>query len=117
MKKKSFLIIPVFLFFVASASAGGLFFHKKPNQVPLSKVESKQPSKCKSAQIDLNTASRNELSKVKRLGKRRANQIILYREKNGPFTNLEELKKIKGFSEKLVIALKKRLVIKGDQKN
>ncbi|HPD18893.1 MAG TPA: helix-hairpin-helix domain-containing protein [Candidatus Goldiibacteriota bacterium] len=51
-------------------------------------------------QINLNTASMEEIDKLPGIGKTISLRIIEYREKNNGFKNTEELKKIKGITEK-----------------
>ncbi|MGB0851300.1 MAG: helix-hairpin-helix domain-containing protein, partial [Bacteroidia bacterium] len=50
--------------------------------------------------VNLNTASRHLLQHVSGLGPKLAQNIEEYRKDHGPFTNLEQLKKVKGFGTK-----------------
>lgn len=50
--------------------------------------------------VDLNSASPSLLSYVSGLNPRLAQEIVKYREKNGPFTSREEIKLVKGIGEK-----------------
>ncbi len=54
------------------------------------------------ADIDLNTASQTELEAVRGIGPVKARAIIDYRSKNGPFKNIHELERVRGFDSKLV---------------
>ena len=49
--------------------------------------------------VDLNTASVKELQSLKGIGKILAERIVEYREKNGPFTSIDELKRTKGLGK------------------
>ncbi len=51
--------------------------------------------------VDLNTASASLLTYVSGLSKRIANNIIKFRDKNGRFTNRDEIKEVSGVGEKL----------------
>ena len=50
--------------------------------------------------VDINTASVTQLIKIPGIGKKTADRIVNYREKNGPFKAKEDLLKIKGIGSK-----------------
>jgi competence protein ComEA len=58
------------------------------------------------AKVDINSASEAELQKVKGIGAAKAKAIVEYRKKNGNFTSVDDLTKVKGFAAKSVAALK-----------
>jgi comEA protein len=49
--------------------------------------------------INLNTATKEELMNIKGIGTKTAENIILFREKNGKFSSLDNLMKIKGIGQ------------------
>jgi competence protein ComEA len=51
------------------------------------------------AKVNINTASKSELMKLKGVGREVAEKIIAYREKNGPFTRPEEIRKVSGIGK------------------
>ena len=51
-------------------------------------------------QIDVNRASLEDLVSLPYIGNYTAAEIIKYRELNGPFTSLEQLKAVKGIRDK-----------------
>lgn len=48
----------------------------------------------------VNQASLSDWKSLKGVGEKSAHAVIDYKEKNGPFTNVGELNKVKGFSPK-----------------
>ena len=63
------------------------------------------------AKIDINTATVEELSKIKGIGASKANAIVEYRETNGKFKSVDELSNVKGVGPKLLETLKKEIKI------
>ncbi len=57
--------------------------------------------------VDLNTADMQALESLKGIGSKKAQAIIDYRTKNGAFASIDDLGKIKGFSDKLIARLQK----------
>ncbi len=49
--------------------------------------------------VNINTASRSELMKLKGVGREVAEKIIAYREKNGSFKTPEEIRKVVGIGK------------------
>jgi competence protein ComEA len=63
------------------------------------------------AKVDINTASEAELQKIKGIGASKAKAIVEYRKKNGNFTSVDDLTKVKGFATKSVAALKSEVEV------
>ncbi|WP_047428572.1 helix-hairpin-helix domain-containing protein [Staphylococcus schweitzeri] len=61
--------------------------------------------------VNLNTASASELMSVPGVGQTKANAIIEYRNQQGAFQDIEELKKVKGFGSKTFEKLKSYFAI------
>ena len=68
-----------------------------------------------SSKIDLNKATVQELVKLKGIGKKYAELIIEYREKNGNFKNIEEIMKVKGIGQKKFESIKDLIFVKTDE--
>ena len=66
-----------------------------------------------SAAVDLNSATTAELEAVKGIGAAKAKAIIDYREKNGPFKSVDDLKGVKGFGAKTIEKLRPELMVGG----
>ena len=62
--------------------------------------------------VDIITASKSELMKLKGVGREHAEKIIEYREKNGPFQKPEEIRKITGIGKGLWEANRETITVK-----
>lgn len=51
--------------------------------------------------LDINSASAEELTKLKGIGETLANEIVNYRESSGKFRNIEEIMQVKGIGESI----------------
>ncbi len=65
------------------------------------------------AAINLNTATVEQLDTLKGVGPGKAKAIVAYRDKNGPFKTVDDLKKVKGFGEKSLAKLRPELTVSG----
>ena len=63
------------------------------------------------AQVDLNTASRDQLMQVKGIGPSLADRIIEFRKEHGPFRRVDDLLKIRGVGEKSLAKLRPHLKV------
>ncbi|MGI6705217.1 MAG: helix-hairpin-helix domain-containing protein [Clostridia bacterium] len=61
--------------------------------------------------ININTADINTLDQLPGIGPSRAQKIIEYREENGPFKSIEDIKKITGIGEKIFENLKDDITV------
>lgn len=62
-------------------------------------------------QIDINTASVEQLETLPGIGRATAQRIVEYRQKNGSFRKLEELMNVRGIGEKSFLKLKPLIAI------
>lgn len=65
------------------------------------------------AAVNLNTASVADLDGLKGVGPAKAQAIVDYRTKNGPFKSVDDLKNVKGFGAKSIDKLKGDLTVSG----
>jgi len=63
------------------------------------------------AVVNLNTASKAALEAVNGVGPKKAEAIIAYREKNGPFTTVDDLKNVNGFGDESVAKMRSVLTV------
>lgn len=61
--------------------------------------------------IDINTADKELLMSLPGIGEKRANDIIMLREKKGKFKRVEEILEIPGIGEKLLESIYDRLIV------
>ena len=60
----------------------------------------------KTGKVHLNRASESELQTVSGIGQKRAQDIIAYRDANGPFRSVDDLKNVSGIGEKTLEKLR-----------
>lgn len=78
----------------------------------LKKKAKKQTLKYSS--VNINSASAEEIMlSLKGVGKKKAKAIVDYRKKNGKFTTIDDLMKVKGIGKKLIAKNKKRVRFSG----
>lgn len=63
------------------------------------------------AAVNLNTASKEELETVNGIGPQKAEAILEYRRRNGPFKKVDDLKKVSGFGDKSVKSMRSELSV------
>lgn len=69
------------------------------------------PSQTVTGMVNINTASLSELDGLPGIGPTYAQRIIDYRNSNGGFKNVEEIKNVKGIGEKTFEKLKDQITI------
>ena len=65
-----------------------------------------------SGKINLNKATVEELSQLKGIGMKYAERIVQYRDKNGPFKNVEDLLNVQGIGPKTLEKNKDLIMVK-----
>jgi len=61
--------------------------------------------------ININTASVDELTQLQKVGPKTAENIVVYRDANGPFKTLDDLKNVKGVGDKILELNKDRMTV------
>ena len=61
--------------------------------------------------ININTATKEDLLKIKFIGDKKADAIMEYRKENGDFNTVEELKKVPGIGEKIYQKIKDKIEV------
>ncbi|HEY7163010.1 MAG TPA: helix-hairpin-helix domain-containing protein [Candidatus Binatia bacterium] len=65
------------------------------------------------AAVNVNTATKDELISIKGIGEKRAQAIIDYRTKNGPFKTVDDLEKVPGIGPGLMKQIKPNVSVSG----
>lgn len=95
MKKYEGIILGIFIIVLISINIIG-YFNKKHRQKSYELVIEQERM-----QISLNHAALDELDDLPGIGPVLAAKIIAYRERYGPFSAVEDVKKVKGIGDKL----------------
>ena len=64
-----------------------------------------------STQVDLNTASREQLMQNKGIGPALADRIVEFRKEHGPYRRVEDILKVRGVGEKSLAKLRPHLKV------
>lgn len=64
-----------------------------------------------SGKININTANRDQLMSLSRIGPALADRIIEYREKQGPFKSIKDITKVKGIGEATLAKFKDQITV------
>ena len=65
------------------------------------------------AAVDINTATKEELDSLKGIGPVKAQAIVDYRSKNGPFKSVDDLKNVPGIGPKTLEDIRKEVKVGG----
>ena len=61
--------------------------------------------------ININSATVEELTQLQKVGPKTAERIVAYRDANGPFKTVDDLKNVKGIGDKVLALNKDRLTV------
>jgi len=65
------------------------------------------------AVVNINTATKEELTTIKGIGDKRAQEIIDYRKKNGDFKSVDELEKVPGIGPGTMKQIRSQVAVSG----
>ncbi|MBW9331196.1 ComEA family DNA-binding protein [Lactococcus raffinolactis] len=74
-------------------------------------IQAEQGEATTTDKVNINTADLAKLQTLRGVGAKRAQDIIDYREQNGPFKTPEDLGNVKGFGEKTIEKLKESITV------
>jgi competence protein ComEA len=69
------------------------------------------PASVQKASINLNSATLDQLETLPGIGRKTAERIVEFRQKNGGFKKIEELMNVKGIGEKSFLKIKPLIVV------
>lgn len=109
MKRVAALGLTLFFLLANLGVANASVTHHKPiNKIKISRY---------TGVVNLNTADVKQLSSLKGIGVKKSEAIIAYRKKSGAFHSVNDLKGVKGISDKFIQRLMKnnkgRVLVKG----
>lgn len=116
--RKSYRFTPIVITAVFAVIIFGVFQYRQRGGSPvvsLSEIENTSTVSVSyiSGKININTASADELTSLPGIGEKLSVRIVAYREENGPFANLSDLKNISGIGESKLNAIKDYITLGG----
>ena len=82
------------------------------NEKTVSLIQENVVSKPIDDRININTAAKEDCMTLKGIGESKAAAIIYYRQQNGSFKSIEEIKNVEGIGDKTFINIKDKIIIK-----
>ena len=97
-------------------ASGGLKENANTYSVNLSKKITDEmviivPSNSENTIVNINTATTKELLSITGIGESKASNIIKYREENGNFSSIEDIKNVSGIGDSLFEKIKKYITV------
>ena len=102
----------VLIFLTVSLFAGGAVFHcknKNPAFERFISIEKDSPALLK--KININIASKENLTEIKGIGGVLAERIVIYRATHGRFESPEEIKNVKGIGPRKFHIIKEQITV------
>jgi competence protein ComEA len=72
------------------------------------------PGLAGSRPVNVNTASAEELVEINGIGKAKAQAIIAYRDQNGPFASVDDLRQVRGIGDKILERIRPQVTTGAD---
>ena len=99
----------VIIFFASILVIGTAVNFLLKKNIPVNRILAVDPDFCK---IDINTADKQMLMQLPGIGETLAQRIIEYRSAQKPFTDLEDLKSVKGIHPRVYERVKEQIIIR-----
>lgn len=88
-----------------------LILNTYTNEKTVSLIQENVVSKPIDDRININTADKEDLMTLKGIGESKAAAIIYYRQQNGGFKSIEEIKNVEGIGDKTFKNIKDKIII------
>jgi len=85
---------------------------RKKGEAPSNSSDTSSGNSKENQKIDINTATLEDFDRLPGIGPAKAKIILDYREKNGPFNSIDDLKKVKGIGEATVDKFKDMIEVR-----
>lgn len=82
-----------------------------PTSVVCAQEPEAEPEKEAASVVNINTASAEELAALEGIGEKTAQNIVEYRDANGPFAAIEDIMNVKGIGEKKFEKIKENIAV------
>ena len=96
---------------LAEPISDGQHFHIPTKEIFLRSPQETPSSPTNGDKININTADIDKLTTLKGIGPVTAQKIIDYREQNGAFKSIEEIKNVRGIGQKKFDAIKDKITV------
>ena len=96
---------------LAEPLSDGQHIHIPTKDIIFREIPNKSSAQNSNGLININTADEKELQKIKGVGPAIAGRIIEYRENNGVFKSVDEIKKVRGIGDKTFEKIKDYITI------
>ena len=123
-KRHIWILIAIALVFCAVLIGYNLFFVREPQAIVIETDVSDSDTEqslaegyiVPTAKVNINTASAEQLDEeLEGIGPSLAQRIVSYRDANGPFTDIEQIKNVSGIGDKKFEAIKDDITISEEE--
>lgn len=81
--------------------------HKAKTEHHRTRIHKTQKNQAVTTPIDINSSDATTLARLKGIGPKKAEAIVAYRQKNGPFKSVDDLTNVRGIGAKFIARLLK----------
>ncbi len=114
MKRKNLFLKLAIILAIVFLFSGGVYAKsdEKKKETATKKTETADKTEKSTDKVNINKATKDELTQLDGIGPVKAEQIVAYREKNGKFEKPEDLMNVTGIGEATFNKNKDRIILK-----